>query len=194
MKFWTLLAVLLLTGCASSKPYIEARMAHQLDRMSDWVLQPERDWICSEEAQEAGTCDSELRLFVQAGFEWPNQSDCYFETTAIGPWDQAWVGCSRMFGAKDERGWFIRPELRHQINDLTSDFLQTDQTQWQGYNPFVHLRVGYRYSGFKINVATGMSTRCIAKLKKIRDVSCPDLYWTNIEVGARYGGYTGMWQ
>lgn len=189
--FASLLVVAFLSGCAAS-PYVEARFAYQVDPWSDWVLQPERDWICSVTEQGDRNCENEVRLHVQAGMEWSNRTSCFADSMLVGPYSQAFVGCSKMFGGGDERGWFIQPELRHQIDDLTSDFLGTDQKQWQGHNPFVHLRAGYRYGPFKVNIASGKSLFQGAPFEK--EEGAPDLYWTNIEVGARWGGYTGKWK
>lgn len=186
---WLLPVVVLLAGCASFEsfqepdPYAELRFAWQINAWSDWVLQPDRPWTPD---------DDEARLHLQVGVEWDNRVSCFGESMLVGPWSQAFLGCSKMFGAKDERGFFVQPELRHQLDSLTSDFLQTDQKQWQGHNPFVHLRVGYRLSGFRCGIATGKSLFQGAPFE--REEGAPDLYWTNVECGYRFGGHTGMWK
>lgn len=170
-------------GCSTASPFIEGRMAYQINPWSDWVLQPERRWTPDE---------SETRLHVLAGLEWDNNVSCFGDSMLVGPWSQTFIGCAKMFGSESERGWFIQPELRHQVDSLTSDFLGTDQKQWQGHNPFLHVRAGYRLSGFRLNLATGKSLFQGAPFE--REEMNPDLYWTNIEVSARFGGKTGMWK
>jgi hypothetical protein len=169
--------LLLLSGCAST-PYVEMRMAYQIDPWSDWVLQPERKWTPAE---------SEVRIHLQAGLEFDKNVDCYVDSMIVGPWSQAFVGCSKRFGS----GFFVTPKLMYQVDDLTSDFLNTDQKQWQGPNPFLHLRVGYQINpAFAVGLSTGKSLFQGAPFEK--EEHNPDLYWTNVDVTARLWGKHGL--
>lgn len=173
-----ILLAVLVAGC-SSTPYLDARFGFQIDSWSDWVLQSERPWTPSE---------SETKLWLQAGLEWDRSISCpYVETMMSGPWDQAFIGCSMRFGKK----FYIEPALVHQIDARTSEFLQTDQKQWQGHNPFMHLRVGYQINpAFRIGLATGKSLFQGAPFEK--EEGNPDLYWTDLEIGVRFWGKHGM--
>ena len=187
MRILLLVIVLLLHGCASS-PYVEGKLVYQHDRGSDWVLQSERKWTPDE---------SEMRLHVSVGLEWDRNISCpYVETIVSGPWDWTGIGCSWRFGGnkgKEGRGFYIEPSLIHQVDSETSPFLRTDQKQWQGHNPFAHLRIGYRFNGFRCPViATGKSLFQGAPFES--EEGAPDLYWTNVECGARFWGKTGMWK
>jgi hypothetical protein len=189
---WILLIVPLLAACGSS-PYLDSKFVWQHDRGSDWVLQPERPWVCGNKA----SCESETRLHITAGLEWNNRLDCpYVETILMGPWDQMLVGCSKRFGTYNgKRTWnlFIEPAIVHQVDGRTSEFLRTDQTQWQGHNPFVHLRAGVEGGGMRCPVvATGKSLFQGAPFE--REEGEPDLYWVNLECGVRFWGKTGAWQ
>ena len=87
----------MLAGCAST-PYADLRINYQHDGGSDWVLQPEREWID----------DRLFGMAVQLGTEWDNQFQCYLDTTIKGgPFDQVLVGCSKRFGKK----WYIEPAV-----------------------------------------------------------------------------------
>ncbi len=171
------LLLLLLTGCAST-PYVEVRMAGQIDGMSDWVLQPDRDWTPEE---------SETRLHLQVGVEWDGNVDCYADSMIVGPWSQLFIGCSKRFG----ESWFVQPKLMHQVDARTSDFLQTDQKQWQGHNPFVHVRFGYQINpAFACGISSGKSLFQGAPFE--REEHAPDLYWTNVDCSARLWGKRGL--
>ena len=178
--FRVLALAFFLGGCASS-PYVDARFGYQHDGGSDWVLQPEREWTPSE---------SEVKLWLQTGLEWDKQLSCpYVDVLVSGPWDQAFVGCSMRFGKK----FYVEPSINHQIDSMSSEFIRTDQRQWQGHNPFAHLRVGYQINpAFRVALATGMSTHCLSKGKGLKEVSCPDLYWTDVEAGVRFFGKRGL--
>lgn len=171
------LVLLLLSGCASS-PYVEVRFAEQINGMSDWVLQPEREWTAPE---------SQTRLHLQAGLEWSGNVDCYAESMVVGPWDQVFIGCSKRFGER----FFAQPKLMHQVDSQTSPFLRTDQKQWQGHNPFLHLRVGYQINpAFAVGISTGKSLFQGAPFEG--EDGEPDLYWTNIDISARLFGKNGL--
>ncbi len=178
MKLVALIGMLfLLIGCATSEPYLELRVAYQIDPWSDWVLQPERDW----------TPDSESRMNLQAGLEWDNNVSCYVDSMIAGPWDQMFIGCSRSFGKK----WFIETALVHQVDSRTQEFLRTDQKQWQGHNPFFHVRVGYNINpAFRCNIATGKSLFQGAPFE--REEGAPDIYWVNAECSGRFKGKHGL--
>jgi len=154
-------------------------MAHQIDGMSDWVLQPERPWTADE---------SVTRIHFVAGLEWEDKWDCpYVDYMASGPWDQTFIGCSKRFGDS----WFATPKLMHQLDSASSDFLGTDQKQWQGHNPFLHLRVGYHFNpAFACGISTGKSLFQGAPFES--EDGEPDLYWTNVDCSARLGGKTGL--
>ena len=128
-------------------------------------------------------------MSIQLGVEWDKQVQCYADYS-YGPFNQTLLGCSKRFGKK----WYIEPALVHQVDSLTDEFLRTDQRQWQGHNPFVHLRAGYAINpAFRIQIASGMSTYAISKGKIWdRNTHVPDLYWTNIEFAARIGGKHGL--
>ncbi len=176
MKYLPLLS-LLFTGCAST-PYVDMRVAIQVDRMSDWVLQPERDWT-PDKSQE--------RINLQVGLDWGTLSCPYIDTMINGPWDQMFIGCSKRFGKK----FFFEPSLLHQVDSRTQEFLRTDQKQWQGHNPFIHLRVGYNINpAFHCGVVSGKSLFQGAPFE--REEHAPDLYWTNVECGVRLWGKTGL--
>ena len=71
MRRLILLACLLIGGCASPPaPYAQLGLEWQVDRMSDWMLQPERDWMG----------DSPY-LTGRAGLEWKNQYSCELSTS-----------------------------------------------------------------------------------------------------------------
>ena len=58
------LLILLLAGCAS-QPYIEVSMAYPLDYYTDWYLQTERSWPCSNRPKtiiEIGVEKENLRI------------------------------------------------------------------------------------------------------------------------------------
>jgi len=175
--------LILLSGCASS-PYLEMKFVHQVDRMSDWVLQPERPWTPKE---------AETRTHLTVGLEWKDVNCPYVERIFQGPWDQMLIGCSRRFGKAvgENTRLFIEPALVHQVDGETSPFLRTDEKQWQGHNPFVQLRIGIKHYGFRCPViATGKSLFQGAPFE--REDHAPDLYWTNIECGVRLWGNEGI--
>lgn len=181
----SLLVVLFsLTGCASS-PYLEMKFVYQVNPMSDWVLQTERSWTPDE---------SETRLHLNVGLEWDDALNCpYVERIFSGPWDHLLIGCSKRFGKQvgTNTRLFIEPAILHQVDSQTSEFLRTDQKQWQGHNPFVHLRLGVKYRGFRCPViASGKSLFQGAPFE--REDHAPDLYWTNIECGVRIWGNEGI--
>lgn len=175
MRYLFVLMVLAITGCGAT-PYADVRFSYQIDGMSDWVLQPERDWVE----------DRLVSLSLQAGAEW-DKSQCYVDTILVGGWDQVFAGCSYRFGSK----WYIEPALMHQIDSLSSDFISTDEKQWQGHNPFMHLRAGYAINpAFRVQIATGKSLFQGAPFES--EDGNPDLYWTNIEFAYRIGGKHGL--
>lgn len=178
-----LVILLLLSGCASS-PYLEMKFVHQVDPMSDWVLQSERPWTPDE---------SETRLHMNVGLEWGDLSCPYVERIFAGPWDQMLIGCSKRFGKQvgENTRLFIEPAILHQVDSQTTEFLRTDQKQWQGHNPFIHLRIGVKHYGFRCPViATGKSAFQGAPFE--REDGAPDLYWTNLECGVRVFGNEGI--
>lgn len=183
-----ILMILASIGGCGSNPYVEGKFVVQIDGWSDWVLQPERPWVEGDE--------SETRVHLQVGLEWDGRLDCpYVETIMVGAWDQMLIGCSKRFGTwSDKRKWgaYLQPALVHQVDGRTSDFLKTNQNQWQGHNPFIHLRAGLELAGAHIAIATGKSLFQGAPLE--REEGEPDLYWTNFEAGARFWGKTGAWQ
>ena len=190
MRALAIIVALLLAGCAS-KPsaYFDSKFVFQHDRGSDWVLQSERSWTPAE---------SETRLHITGGLEWMYQIDCpYVEVILSGPWDQMFLGCSKRFGKIGKNKnytFFFEPAIVHQVDNRTSAFLRTDQKQWQGHNPFMHLRGGIRWkNGMRCPViATGKSVFQGAPFEK--EEHAPDLYWTNFECGIRLGGKTGAFR
>lgn len=52
------LMIATLTGCGTSRPYLELGVGYSLDKMSDWYLSTEREWTCSSPA----TAHAELGL------------------------------------------------------------------------------------------------------------------------------------
>ena len=176
--------VILLSGCAST-PYLEMKFVHQHDRGSDWVLQSERPWTPSE---------SETRTHLTVGLEWTEGFNCpYVERIVSGPWDQTLLGCSKRFGKQINTNTrlFIEPSIVHQVDGETTPFLRTHEKQWQGHNPFVHLRVGIKHHGFRCPVlATGKSAFQGAPFE--REDHAPDLYWVNLECGVRLWGKDGI--
>ena len=169
------LVILLLSGCAT---FVETRAAYQVDPWSDWVLQKERPWTPAR---------SEVRVNLIAGLAWDRGIDCpYFDVMMVGPWDQLFIGCSKIFGTGR---WYLQTQILHQIDNRTSDFLQTDQKQWQGPNPFFHLRMGAQWQEGRIKcptIATGRSLFQGAPFEK--EEGSPDLYWVNLECSIRWGG------
>ena len=47
MKILICICMMLLSACATSEPYFEVGIAHQLDQNSDWYVRTEREWQCS---------------------------------------------------------------------------------------------------------------------------------------------------
>lgn len=184
MRHLLLLSFLILSACGST-PYIGYKFVVQHNRGSDWVLQPEREWASE---------DIDHRFHVMAGLEWKNGYECGFEHTLRGyQWNA--LQCSKRFGASKGTGFYFKPSIVHQIDSHTDWFLRTDEKRWQGENPFIHLRVGYRYNGFRCPViATGNSYRSFASGKAFGGSGEPDLYWTNVECGVRFFGKTGLWR
>lgn len=182
MKALLILSALMLTGCASS-PFLDMKAVAQHDSGSDWVLQSERPWTADK---------SEGRLHLAAGLEWDNQIDCpYIEVIMVGPWDWMGIGCTKRIGSMKEGrllNGFLAGSLVHQVDSRTSEFLGTDQKQWQGHNPFMHVRFGLQWK-YKIRcpvIATGKSVFQGAPFEK--EEGEPDLYWMNVECGKRFGG------
>jgi hypothetical protein len=184
MQMKKLIALLLLTGCASD-PYVDLKVVWQHNAGSDWTLQPEREWIRARD---------DYRLTMNAGLEWKRRTDCpYVEATVSGPYQQMFIGCSRRFGirgADKTVDFYIEPALVYQVNALTEDFLRTDiyrEYEWQGDNPFVHLRIGMRFGSFRCPViASGRSLTVGAPFGS--EDNSPDLYWVDVECGARLLG------
>jgi len=176
-----LVALLFISSCASS-PYVDFRMEQQIDGMSDWVLQPERPWTADE---------SEVHVNLRVGLEWSKGLKCpYVDSMIVGPWNQVFVGCSKSFQT-EKRRFYIEPAIVHQIDSQTSGFLGTDQKQWQGHNPFIHLRVGVNINpAFYCGVSSGKSLFQGAPFES--ESNNPDLYWTNVGCGARLFGKTGL--
>ena len=180
MRYLPLLILLLLAGCGST-PFMGYKFAFMHDRGSDWVLQDEREWYDSREP----------RFHLTAGLEWDGGYECYLEHVAVG-YDWTAVACAKRFGQK-EKGWYAQAALLHQFDGMSSWYLRTDEHRWAGHNPFIHLRVGYRYGWFRCPVfATGFSVEPFAKGKHLFNKPGHDLYWTNVECGVRIGGKTGM--
>lgn len=172
-------AVVFLTGCATASPFFDFTVARQINGMSDWVLQPEREW----------TSTQQIQFHSSLGVAWDNGSECYLRNV-IGPWNQTFVGCAKSFYTPKGR-FFVKPELLHQVDSQTSTFLRTNQKQWQGHNPFIHLRAGVKYKALKCQVATGKSVFQGAPFEG--EDGEPDLYWTNIECGVRLIGRGGVY-
>jgi len=170
---------MLLTGCATASPFFDFTVARQINGMSDWVLQPEREWTKSEE----------LQFHSSIGVAFGNNNQCYLKNI-IGPYTQTFIGCSKAFYTPKGR-FFIQPELLHQVDAQTDKFLRTNQKQWQGHNPFVHLRAGVQYKVLRCQVATGKSVFQGAPFEG--EDGEPDLYWTNIECGVRLVGSGGVY-
>lgn len=186
---------LFLGGCAnlgSPSPYVEGKFTYQINSWSDWVLQPERPWICGDKPG----CENEHRLHLEVGLEWKKRVDCpYFESMLVGEYSWGGIGCSIAFGKKfGESPWggYLEPAIVHQLDSHTSDFLQTDQNQWQSHNPYIHLRGGVEGGGFYFGLATGRSIFQGAPFES--EENNPDIYWTNIELGVRFWGKTGAFQ
>ena len=179
MRLAIVTLLFLLTGCASS-PFVEARVAYQIDRWSDWVLQSERDWVS----------DEPVHLRLVAGLEWDKGIDCpYVDVMMAGPWNQSFIGCSKQFGKKH---WYAQTQLMHQIDDHTSAFLRTDQKQWQGHNPFFHLRFGAQWRGGKVKCPTIASGKSLFQGAPFEsEDGNPDLSWVNVECSTRFWGKTG---
>ncbi len=180
-----LLAILsvFVMGCAST-PYVDMKVVHQIDSWSDWVLQPERKWM--EDSEDYG-------IRVTVGTEFAKERECFVEFAATGT-EQMFVGCGQRFGwrgSHEPTGWYAEPSIRYQVDTRTTEFLRTDQKQWQGENPFIHLRVGYKRNGIRCPVvATGKSLVSGAPFSN-EDTS-PDIYWTNVECGVRMWGRDGV--
>lgn len=179
MRYLAILSLLFfVTGCAYTSPYGEVRAEYQINSWSDWVLQPEREWTPERD---------EMRLHLQAGLQWKNGWECPFVDTMItGPWDQMFIGCSKTFGWKRS---YVSALLMHQVDERTSEFLRTDQKQWQGHNPFLHVRAGFSWKDDKYRcpgIATGKSLFQGAPFEQ--EEGEPDLYWTTVTCAVRFGG------
>ena len=191
-----IIVMLCLAGCAGTpSPYVDAKMVIPHNRGSDWVLQPEREWVCKGKA----SCETEARIDMAAGLEWDNRVTLSLNWILIGPWQQVGLSFAKEWDfAIGGSGWgvIVQPALYHQFDGPTSWFLRTDQLQWQSHNPFLHLRVGMEAEGFRCPViATGESTYSFARGKWIPgEHGPPDLYWTQLECGARFWGKTGAFQ
>ena len=180
LKILCVLIYLPLFGCASS-PYLIVKGVYQHDRGSDWVLQPERKWINGS---------NNPRLHIQAGLEWENNLDCPY--IASGTDQLRWVhlGCAKTFGSYDSNkrfNFFAQLDIVHQVDSLTSSILSTDMKAWSGHNPFWHFRGGLIWKKWKCPViATGRSM--FQGLPFESEDMAPDLYWTHVECGRRWGG------
>lgn len=169
-----LFSLVLLSGCAS--PFLEVGVDYQIDPWSDWVLQDERPWINDEPLYQ-----------VQLGLEWDGFVDCPYLMTSTGAYNQAFFGCSKRWG---ERA-YANVQLKHQRDQESDPFLRTDQKQWQGHNPFLHVRVGYDWGGIKCpQIATGKSL--FQGIPFERDEGNPDFYWMNVGCAVRFGGHSGV--
>ena len=103
---WLILSLLLLSGCASGppSPYARLGLEWQIDGMSDWMLQPEREWMGDSpyfsgefglEFDHRITCTltSSTSLFTGAPFKEKSPSDPQQELhwARVGCWKQ-WGG------------------------------------------------------------------------------------------------------
>lgn len=183
-----LLACLLLMGCANSPatPYGGYKFVAQHSRGTDWVLQKEREWTPNESVTGA---------HIFAGLEWKHRIRCpYVNYVAHGAFDQVLIGCSWQFGTWGDKDWgfYAEPAIVHQVDSETSWFLRTDQKQWQGHNPFLHLRLGIELAGFNCAIASGKSVFQGAPFES--EDNNPDIYWTNFECGVQVWGKTGAFR
>ena len=73
--------LLLLVGCAGAKPYAEIGIGYQLDKHTDYWLQTDRSWQCSDQPEFIG----------ELGLETP-------KNWAIALEHESWVRCGGPFG------------------------------------------------------------------------------------------------
>jgi hypothetical protein len=183
MKTLLITALLTLSACAS-EPYLDAKIVWQHNSGSDWMLRPNREWINDR---------NNPRMHIALGLAWKNDLDCPYIATGTDVLKWRHVGCSKLFGTKPNKNhrWFIETALVYQIDSQTDWWLRTDRTDWQGVNPFFHLRGGVIWenegpASFKCPmIATGRSVTQGFPLHSESKEGETDLYWTNIECGGR---------
>lgn len=172
------LILLLLTGCSYTMPYLEPKAEYQFDSWSDWVLQSERPWTPEE---------SEPFLKLETGLEWSYGISCpSWEFNITGPWEQMFIGCWWHYRPSGTIKPFFGAGVMHQIDSRTDDFLGTDQRQWQGHNPFIHVKAGASAYGLNLYLRSGKSIFQGAPFES--EAHNPDLYWTNFGISYRFFG------
>jgi hypothetical protein len=85
-----LLALIVLSGCTYNRPYIEIGAAYQLDKNTDYWLQRERSWQCSNGIQgqlEVGT--KIIHPVLGEG-----------NHIRFGYHHESWLNCGKPFGNK----------------------------------------------------------------------------------------------
>lgn len=176
------LVLFFLVGCASS-PYLDTKLVYQHNAGTDWMLQPEREWI---------NTTNNPRIHIALGLEWEHQLDCPYIASGTDVLGWVHLGCAKTFGTyKPTRrfDFFGRIDVIHQVDRWSSGWLSTNRKDWQGHNPFIHFRIGLLW---KHNVrcpvyATGKSI--FQGFPFESENNNPDLYWSLFECGRRWGGY-----
>lgn len=174
MKILGLIAVLLLSGCASvtekAEPYFDTKVVWQNDSGTDWMLRSARPWVD----------DGRWRTQFGVGLEWDKGWDCpYVQAAPFQSLNWVHLGCGKGFGGKPGpeklAAMFFQLDLRHQVDSMSDWWLSTDpedlrKTQpdlveqyphapivqyneayhdrgvrWTGDNPFYHLRFGVEW-------------------------------------------------
>ena len=202
-RLLVLAGIAMLAGCAATgKPaaFLDAKVVWRNDRGSDWMLRPDREWINER---------NNPRLQGALGLEWPHQIDCPFIATGTDALKWVHLGCAWRFGKRKPGrlfGFCGDVALIHQVDELSSWWLRTDKqhvkppsviaqqyrdtpgAKWTGQNPFYHLRAGLCWD-HKIRcpmIATGRSMFQGAPFES--EDNAPDLYWSALECGKRWGG------
>lgn len=98
MRSLILVTLTMLSGCASVAPYATLSLGVQLDGMSDYWVQTDRNWQCSKNVQFSG----------EFGLEFENN-------WTVGYHHQSWVLCGQPLGNE-------RPEIYQDDIRITKKF------------------------------------------------------------------------
>ena len=175
--------------------YAELKAVYQHDRGSDWMLRPERSYIDGR---------NNPRGHLHFGAAWNRQIDCPFVATGTDELEWVHIGCS-----KDWDWWTngkvtigFQLALIHQVDRWSNYYLRTDKhdltppdpqaqrwadagARWTGQNPFYHMRFRVKWDKWFVNIATGRSLTQGFPMES--EHGAPDLYWSAIELGYRFG-------
>lgn len=198
-----------------AEPYFDVKVVWQNDRGSDWMLRSDRPWVRDSQWRtemgvgiewDKGWDCPYLQVAQFQSLNW----------THIGC-GKRWGGLpsekkAKLFFALDLRhqvddltDWWLRtdhPDMTDKVLEDTDIWRYSNAynngTKWTGQNPFYHLRLGVewrrivKHNGrglFRVRCPVLATGRSLTQgYPKESEDGAPDLYWSQIECNARFGG------